>query len=211
MKKKKGNALMWLLLVLLPPIGIIYMWVAKKEMGGKKKGILTAVFAVWFIFIFAIGGEGTSEKDTVATTNPKQEAVKKEDSKKEESKKEEYKKEEPKKEEPAVQTEAPVVEDTAPDVTMGQKNALQKAQDYLNYTSFSYSGLVEQLKFDGFSEEDATYAVDNCNTDWNSQAAMKALDYLDYSSFSREGLIEQLEFDGFTPEQAEYGATSAGY
>lgn len=94
---------------------------------------------------------------------------------------------------------------------MSQKNALSKAQDYLSFTAFSYSGLISQLEYEGFSTEDATYAVDNCGADWNEQAAKKAQDYLDYSSFSRQGLIEQLEYEGFSAEQAEYGVTAVGY
>lgn len=96
-------------------------------------------------------------------------------------------------------------------ITMGQKNALSKAKDYLNFTAFSYSGLIHQLEFEGFSNEEATYAVDNCGADWNEQAALKAQEYLNFSSFSRSGLIEQLEFEGFTAEQAEYGVKAVGY
>lgn len=96
-------------------------------------------------------------------------------------------------------------------VTIGQKNALRKAKDYLAYSFFSYTGLIAQLEYEQFSTEDATYAVDNCGANWNEQAAKKAQQYLDYSSFSREGLIDQLEYEGFTPEQAEYGVTAVGY
>lgn len=94
---------------------------------------------------------------------------------------------------------------------MGQKNALSKAQDYLSILPFSYSGLIEQLEFEGYSEEEATFAADNCGADWNEQAALKAQDYLDTMSFSRQGLIDQLVFEGFTQEQAEYGVTAVGY
>ncbi len=97
------------------------------------------------------------------------------------------------------------------DLTMGQRNALAKAADYLSFTAFSFSGLVEQLEFEGFSHDDAVFAVENCGADWNEQAAKKAQSYLDFMSFSRSGLIEQLEFEGFTREQAEYGASAVGY
>lgn len=97
------------------------------------------------------------------------------------------------------------------EVTMGQKNALDKALSYLEFTSFSYNGLIEQLEFDQFSHEDAVYAADNCGADWNEQAGKKAKSYLEFMSFSRDGLIEQLEFDGFTPDQAEYGVSAVGY
>lgn len=96
------------------------------------------------------------------------------------------------------------------DTTLEQKNALSKAKDYLNYSFFSYTGLIEQLEFDGFTTEDATYAADNCNADWYEQAAQKAKDYLDFSSFSYSGLIEQLEFEGFTNDEATKAADSCG-
>lgn len=92
-----------------------------------------------------------------------------------------------------------------------QKNALRKAKEYLAYTSFSHSGLIEQLKYEGFSDESATYGADNCGTDWNVQAEKKAKEYMDYSSFSHSGLVEQLVFEGFSQEQAEHGASAAGY
>lgn len=91
--------------------------------------------------------------------------------------------------------------------TTGERNALKKAKEYLRYTSFSYSGLVKQLEYEGFSNSEAVYGVDNCGADWNEQAAKKAKEYLDYSSFSRSGLVEQLEYEGFTHDQAEYGVS----
>lgn len=95
--------------------------------------------------------------------------------------------------------------------TVGQRNAISKAKSYLNYTAFSYSGLIGQLEYEGFSTEEATYGVDNCGADWNEQAAKKAQDYLDYTSFSRSALIDQLLYEGFTAEQAEYGVSAVGY
>lgn len=95
--------------------------------------------------------------------------------------------------------------------TLGQKNALASAKSYLKHSSFSYKGLVEQLEFEGYSNSDATYAVNNCGANWNEQAAKSAQSYMLHSSFSREGLIEQLEFEGFTHEQALYGVKSVGY
>lgn len=100
---------------------------------------------------------------------------------------------------------------TTSSISMGQKNALGKAASYLDFTAFSYSGLIEQLKYEGFSDEDATYAVDNCGADWNEQASKKAKSYLEFTSFSRASLIDQLLYEGFTSDQAEYGATSVGY
>lgn len=96
-------------------------------------------------------------------------------------------------------------------LTMGQRNALKSAQNYLSFTAFSYDGLIRQLEYEQYSHEDAVYAADNCGADWNEQAAKSAKSYLDFMSFSKDGLIEQLEYDGFTHEQAVYGAEQNGY
>jgi hypothetical protein len=95
-------------------------------------------------------------------------------------------------------------------VTVSQKNALNKAKDYLSYTAFSHDGLVDQLVYEQFSIADATYGADNVGADWNAQAAAKAKDYMSYSSFSRGSLIDQLEYDKFTPDQATYGVNAVG-
>ena len=93
--------------------------------------------------------------------------------------------------------------------TSDQRNARETATDYLAYSSFSRTGLIQQLKYEGFSKADAEYAVDSINVDWKQQAVKTAKDYLEYSSFSRSGLVEQLVYDGFTREQAEYGVQKA--
>jgi hypothetical protein len=106
---------------------------------------------------------------------------------------------------------APAVEENSDKATIGEKNSLNKALSYLRYTPFSYSGLVKQLEYEGYTHGEAVYGVDNCGADWNKQSALKAQSYLDYSAFSREGLINQLEFEGFTKEQSEYGVQAVGY
>ncbi len=95
--------------------------------------------------------------------------------------------------------------------TLGEKNSLRKATDYLNYTAFSYEGLVNQLKFEGFSDKEAKYGADHCGANWNEQAAKTAKNYVNLMAFSRSGLIDQLKFAGFTSDQAEYGAQAVGY
>lgn len=101
--------------------------------------------------------------------------------------------------------------DSPSSLTLGQQNALKSAQSYLSFMSFSWSGLVEQLEFEGYTHDEAVYAANTCGADWNEQAAKKAASYLRYSSFSRSGLIEQLEFEGFTHDQAVYGVAQVGY
>ena len=96
-----------------------------------------------------------------------------------------------------------------PVLSPGQQNALRSAEDYIDYTSFSRKGLIQQLEFEGYSSADATWAVDQLSVDWNQQAALKGAEYLNYTSFSRQGLVDQLVFEGFTPAEAEYGASQA--
>lgn len=100
---------------------------------------------------------------------------------------------------------------STPSPTTGEKNALRSAREYLSFSAFSYTGLIKQLEYEGYSTEEATYAADNCNANWNEQAAKSAKEYLDMSSFSRQELINQLIYEGYTQEQAEYGVTRNGY
>lgn len=95
-------------------------------------------------------------------------------------------------------------------IKTGNQGALNKAYSYLNSSAFSYSGLIDQLEYHGFSLSEATYGVDNCGANWNEQALKKAKSYLDSSAFSYEGLIDQLEYSGFTHEQAVYGTDNCG-
>jgi len=94
--------------------------------------------------------------------------------------------------------------------TVAQSNAKKSATSYLKYSSFSRTGLIGQLEFEGFSTADATYGVDAQNADWNAQAAKSAKSYLKFSAFSRIGLIDQLVFEGYTQAQAEYGVSTTG-
>lgn len=95
--------------------------------------------------------------------------------------------------------------------TVGERNALRRARDYLSTMAFSKQGLISQLEFEGFSATEANYGANNCGANWNEQAKRKGAEYLRVMAFSRQGLIEQLEFDGFTHEQAVYGAEANGF
>ncbi len=105
------------------------------------------------------------------------------------------------------ESQTPPVQDTA---TTGERNALKKAQSYLDFSAFSRDGLIGQLEYEGFSNSEATYGADNVGADWNEQAVKSAQDYLEYSAFSYTGLIDQLEYEKFTHEQAVYGADNCG-
>ncbi len=77
---------------------------------------------------------------------------------------------------------------------------MRAAKNYLEYTAFSRKGLIEQLEYDDFSTEDATFAVDHITVDWNeegSEVCEKLISTTQPSPVA--GLIEQLEYYGFTP------------
>ena len=88
--------------------------------------------------------------------------------------------------------------------TASQTNARKSAQKYLRVLAFSRGRLINQLKYEGFSEEDAAYAVDSLNTNWNEQALKKVASYLRASAFSRSRLIGQLVYEQYSQEQAEF-------
>lgn len=98
--------------------------------------------------------------------------------------------------------------------SVAQQNAYRTAEDYLGFTAFSRSGLIDQLEFEGYSTADAEFGVARIEAeggvDWNAQAAESAADYLSFTSFSRSGLIDQLVFEGYSREQAEYGVSTTG-
>lgn len=104
----------------------------------------------------------------------------------------------------------------APVETPGQKNAKKSAASYIKMKGFSRQGLIDQLSSeyaDKYSVEDATYAVDALNADWNEQAVRAAQSYLKMKGFSRQALIDQLSSqyaDKFTVEEATHGADGAG-
>lgn len=107
-------------------------------------------------------------------------------------------------------------EESEPDMTSGQRNALRSAESYLSTAPFSRKGLIQQLSSDagdGYAVKDARFAADNVEVSWKQQAAKAAKNYLEISGFSRQGLIQQLSSDagdGYTRKQAVFGVNKAG-
>lgn len=94
---------------------------------------------------------------------------------------------------------------TTPAMTVSQTQASRSAASYLRVSGFSRTGLISQLEFEGFSNTDATFAVDAQKADWKMQASRSAASYLRTAAFSRTGLISQLEFEGFSNAEAVSG------
>ena len=229
---------MLLMLVLFAPIGIFLMWKFHDEMKKDAKIILTIVFAIFF-FIGGDEKEATTNSKKNAEENNKYEVSKVKvevidfsemqeheilnwcnekklscNFKKEYSdtvSKDSYIKQ-------SINSGEQVVENTKITITYSlgkaptkaQENAVKMAKTYLDIMTFSRNGLIEQLEYEGFTNEDAVYGVDNITVDWNEQAVKMAKTYLNIMSFSRSGLIEQLEYEGFTHEQAVYGVEQNG-
>jgi len=193
-----GGSLILASLILLPPVNKFSKEKFNFELSRGLK--ITLVIILFVIYAVSLSNSGISNIDTSSSSNQQITNQNQEET------------------QPSQNTETITTPTTTPDVeeesdtaTIGEKNALAQAQSYLSFSAFSYSGLIEQLEFEGYSHTEAVYGADNSGADWNEQAALKAQSYLDYSPFSREGLIEQLEFEGFTREQAEYGVEAVGY
>lgn len=95
--------------------------------------------------------------------------------------------------------------------TKREAEALAVAKRYLTLMKgqFSQESLLRQLAFEGFSPEEAQYAVDNCGEDWFAAAKNRGQYYLELGGFSCQSLIEMLtEQEGFTLEEATYAADS---
>jgi hypothetical protein len=91
-----------------------------------------------------------------------------------------------------------------------QQNAVRAAQEHLAVEAYSRKSLIDQLVYESYSTEDATYAVDSLTTDWSQQAAKAAKEHLAIEAYSRGGLVDQLVYEGFTSAQAQYGVAAVG-
>jgi len=95
-------------------------------------------------------------------------------------------------------------------LSVSRANAVKAAASYLRSSAFSRSGLIKQLAYEGYSNEDAVFAVDAQQADWRANAVKAAASYLRSSAFSRSGLINQLMYEGYSLADSEYAATAAG-
>lgn len=101
-------------------------------------------------------------------------------------------------------------EDKEPELTSGQRNALEAAQNYVDIMAFSKAGLIRQLSSsagDGYSRREAKFAANHVDVDWKEEAVEAARNYLDTMPMSEQQLFEQLTSsagDGFTDAQARY-------
>lgn len=94
--------------------------------------------------------------------------------------------------------------------TIGQKNALKKAESYSKMMHMSKSAIYNQLTSEygeGFTIEEAQYAIDNISADWKANALEKAKSYQTNMSMSKSAIYKQLTSEygeKFTAEEAQY-------
>lgn len=94
--------------------------------------------------------------------------------------------------------------------TVGQKNALKKAESYSSNLHMSKAGIYKQLTSsygEGFTEEEAQYAIDNIKADWKANALAKAKQYQTNMNMSKSKIYDQLISpygEEFTKEEAQY-------
>ena len=71
MQKKfyETNWLLWITLILLPPVGIVLLWMFHKE--NKHKKGLSIFFALWFVFL--VFGEFTDPEAPTENRETKEE------------------------------------------------------------------------------------------------------------------------------------------
>ena len=90
-----------------------------------------------------------------------------------------------------------------------KQTAVECALDYLDALYLSREGLIAQLVYEGYTEDESVATVDSLPVDWFDQAAGSAMDYLEYDSYSELELAQLLLNVGYSPEEAKYGAASA--
>ena len=119
-------------------------------------------------------------------------------------------------------TETTILETTVEETTVSEsasaeatvpteyKSALRQADTYANTMHMSKARIYNQLISEygeKFTEEEAQYAVDNVDADWNENALATAKNYQDNMALSPEAIRDQLTSEygeEFTQEEADY-------
>lgn len=193
------NAVAAIMAVLAIVFGIIGLTRAKRVSTGRGRsiaGLILAVVALVTVPTINAAFFNATDIETVAEQPAIEEAPESEPA-------------EP--EAPVVEEPEPAPEPEEPSLTVSQEQAVISADGYLFMGGFSRSGLIGQLEYEGFSTDDATFAVDSLDVDWSEQAALSAAGYMDMGGFSAQSLLDQLLYEGFTQKQAAYGVGSVGF
>lgn len=97
------------------------------------------------------------------------------------------------------------------ELTIGQKNAVIRAYEEENFWHVSRDYLINNIlvEYDYFSVEDATFAVDHMDVDFDEQAVLYARENL--SGESKGGITEMMRYYGFTEKQINYALEQVGF
>lgn len=60
---------------------------------------------------------------------------------------------------PSTVASSSISRSSEPELTMGQRNALRAAANYLSAMAFSHDGLIKQLEYEGFTASQAEYGA----------------------------------------------------
>lgn len=105
------------------------------------------------------------------------------------------------KESSSVETTKPPLES----LSENQAQAIQTAKDYLATIPLSQTELLQMLTVEDINLEDAEFALEYLDIDWNQEARKKAKEYCKHKiGFSKVKLKAQLLFDHFTEEEADF-------
>lgn len=97
------------------------------------------------------------------------------------------------------------------ELTNGQKNAVIRAYEEENFWHVSRDFLINDVLvgFDYFSVEDATFAVDHMDVDFDEQAMLYVKE--NSSGQSRGGIAEMMRYYGYTEAQINNALEKAGF
>lgn len=108
------------------------------------------------------------------------------------------------KESSSVETTKPPLES----LSENQVQAIQTAKDYLATIPLSQTELLQMLTVEDINLEDAEFALEYLDIDWNQEARKKAKEYCKHKiGFSKVKLKAQLLFDHFTEEEADFAVS----
>lgn len=146
------------LLILFFPIGLFLMW---KYANWNKiiKIIITVLFALSLIGNMASPSTPQSEDLGKAQTESSTEATEKMTDTEPKSSSVAADEKTPEVQPETIESVAESQDSATANMTMGQQNALRSAKSYLDFTAFSYQGLITQLEFDGFTSEQAAHGA----------------------------------------------------
>ena len=97
------------------------------------------------------------------------------------------------------------------ELTNSQKNAVIRAYEEENFWHVSRDYLIHDILvgFDYFSVEDATFAVDHMDVDFDEQAVLFVKE--NSSGQSRGGITELMLYYGYTEEQINNALEQTGF